>query len=353
MTLGKREVHAKGLLRCGKLNHRGVLLEVSKPVLAPDHANGADRDASFSLASEIIELVVLTRDDAFLETLRAALGSSRRLWHVPTADKVGDLLLAGEVGIVVLDAQALEGSADLYIAQIKRQFPDLVIVLAGDRTVETGLAGLISSGDVYRFIHKPMSPGRAKLFVESAVRKFEEQRPRRAAGRVAPAVVQAEGPRTWMIGAAVAVAIGILAVTLLMHQRAAPPSVLSEPSLRAPNAPSPLLARAASALAANRLVEPSGDNALELFLQILARNPGDTAARAGIAEIHDRLYARAESALLEERFDQAAAAIETARKAGVEKGRIALLTTELAKARTMSRGARARSRPQAAASPNS
>ena len=56
-------------------------------------------------------------------------------------------------------------------------------------------------------------------------------------------------------------------------------------------------------------------------------------ARAGLAEVHERLLARAENALLEERLDEAAAAIETARKSGVESGRIAFLTAQLAKSR--------------------
>jgi TonB family protein len=96
---------------------------------------------------------------------------------------------------------------------------------------------------------------------------------------------------------------------------------------------SPLLARAGAALAANRLTEPPGDNALELYLQLQSRDPADPAARVGLAEVHERLLARAENALLEERLDEAAAAIDTARKSGVESGRIAFLSAQLAKSR--------------------
>ena len=49
--------------------------------------------------------------------------------------------------------------------------------------------------------------------------------------------------------------------------------------------------------------------------------------------MRERLLARAENALLEERLDEAAAAIETARKSGIESGRIAFLTAQLAKSR--------------------
>src|ERR1700722_13332702 len=157
------------------------LNERIQPLLASDEEGGTLDSLRFSLASEIVELVVLTGDEVFLQTLHAAVGGARRLWHVPSADKVSDLLVAGEVGILVLDVQALNETPSVFVGQIKRQFPDLVVVVAGNRDAEISLAGLISAGTVYRFIHKPMSPGRAKLFADAAVKKYDEQRRRAAA----------------------------------------------------------------------------------------------------------------------------------------------------------------------------
>src|ERR1700723_1767486 len=162
-------------------SHNQVPHERKQLVLASDEDGGTLDALKFSLASDIIELVVLTSDDAFLQTLREAVGGARRLWHVPSADKVSDLLVAGEVGILVLDVQALNEPPAGFLGQIKRQFPDLVVVVAGDRDAEISLAGLISAGIVYRFIHKPMSPGRGKLFADAAVKKYDEHRKRAAA----------------------------------------------------------------------------------------------------------------------------------------------------------------------------
>ena len=89
-------------------------------MLASDEEDGTLDSLRFSLASDIVELVVLTGDEAFLQTLREAVGSSRRLWNVPSADKVSDLLVAGEVGILVLDVLALNETPSVFISQIKR-----------------------------------------------------------------------------------------------------------------------------------------------------------------------------------------------------------------------------------------
>jgi TonB family protein len=327
-------------------------------VLAPEDDSRALDALRFSLASDIVELVVLTADDTFLQTLREAVGPSRRLWHVLSSDKVSDLLIAGGVGILVLDVQALHEAAARFIAEIKRQFPDLVVVVAGSRDAETELARLISDGSVYRFIHKPMSPARARLFADAAVKRYEEAR-RRAPTFPTPGAKPRR--RELWVGAGCAVGC-VLVLSLWLARRATHDS--SEPVASAPTAPdsapagtastgsldpdASLLSRAAQALAANRLTAPpSGDNAFELYLQELGRNPGNRDAKAGIAEVRERLLARAENALLEERLDEAATAIETAHKAGAESGRVTFLATQLAKAREQSKAAAAMARIRA------
>jgi TonB family protein len=308
-------------------------------VLASDEDGDSLEELKFSLASDIVELVVLTADQVFLQTLRDAVGGARRLWNVPTGDKVSDLLVAGQVGIVVLDLQALNEPASVFVGEIKRQFPDLVVICAGNRDDESSLAALISAGIVYRFIHKPMSPGRAKLFAEAAIKKHDEQR--RRAAQSPPQERSAGSGRAWMIGGAVGILVLIGGVWL--SQRGArddggpPPSAVDNAAAEAP-----LLARAAAALAANKLTEPKGDNALELYQQAQARNPASLNARSGLQEVRERLLARAENALLEERLDEAAAAIETARAAGVESSRLAFLSAQLAKSREQVKAAQAR-----------
>ena len=318
-------------------------------MLASDEDGGTLEALKFSLASDIVELLVLTTDGDFLQTLRDAVGGARRLWHVLSADKVSDLLVAGEVGIAVLDAQALHEAASVFVGQIKRQFPDLVVVAAGHRDDETSLAGLISAGLVYRFIHKPMSPARAKLFAEAAIRKYEDQRRRAAeAPRRKPAPPSG---RNRLAGVAIG-ALALAAVVAWMVHRSGGEEATAPPTAEAAKAASTdssQLARAAAALAANRLTEPPGDNALEFYLGLLARNPADSSARAGLAEVHERLLARAENALLEERLDEAAAAIETARKSGIEGGRIAFLTAQLAKSRERTKTAQAQIQQQSRA----
>lgn|GEM_PF-855961 len=196
-------------------------------MLAPDDEANALKALRYSLASDIVELVVLTDDELFLKTLREAVGAARRLWHVPTGDKVSDLLIAGGVGILVLDVQALLDAPSVFIGQIKRQFPDLVILVAGPREAEALLAKLISEGTVYRFIHKPMSPARARLFADAAVKRYEGLR-RRGVGTVTTLPLRRRGSmRTPLLLGVSALAVALaalLAWRLLLPGTARPPA---------------------------------------------------------------------------------------------------------------------------------
>jgi protein TonB len=219
-------------------------------------------------------------------------------------------MLAGGVGILVLDLQALRQAGALFISQIKHQFPDLVIVVAGTRDTETELARLISDGTVYRFIHKPMSPARARLFADAAVKRYDEQR--RRTGQTTPAAAKpARNAGVMIAGGCAAICVivgGLWALTRGERETSGPPG-------------------------------PAGTVAADTEAPALAGEPrAPAASAAGNADARsdaavDRDLARAQKALLEERLDEAATAIETARRAGAESGQISLLAAELAKAR--------------------
>ena len=85
-------------------------------MLASEDESRALAALRFSLASDIVELVVLTTDEAFLQTLKEGVGAARRLWHVLSPDKISDLLVAGGVGILVLSQYVEETYATELIA---------------------------------------------------------------------------------------------------------------------------------------------------------------------------------------------------------------------------------------------
>jgi TonB family protein len=292
-------------------------------VLASEDESRALAALRFSLASDIVELVVLTADEAFLQTLKEGVGAARRLWHVLSPDKISDLLVAGGVGILVLDVQALNEAAARFVADIKRQFPDLVIVVAGNRESETELARLISDGSIYRFIHKPLSPARARLFADAAVKRFDDRR-RRTGEVAAPTAGAPRQPRRILIGATSAGVAVLLTAGLLLHRRN-----VEQAEISAGTAPA----------------QPAASMAPSASLQPLP------AVKSVLMEAQERLLARARAALDQQRLDEAASTIEAARKAGIATERVAQLATELAQARELAKAAAPRTASAPPATP--
>jgi TonB family protein len=292
-------------------------------VLASEDESRALAALRFSLASDIVELVVLTADEAFLQTLKEGVGAARRLWHVLSPDKISDLLVAGGVGILVLDVQALNEAAARFVADIKRQFPDLVVVVAGNRDSETELARLISDGSIYRFIHKPLSPARARLFADAAVKRFDDRR-RRSGEVAAPRTAAQRRPRRILIVATSAGLAMLLAAGWLLHRRNVDQAEIS--AATAPSQPAPSTAPSTS-------------------------GPPFPAVKSVLMEAQERLLARARAALDQQRLDDAASTIEAARKAGIATEHVAQLATELARARELAKVSTPRVASVAAANP--
>jgi TonB family protein len=263
-------------------------------------ANLAALQASTGLPGHVVDVVIVTADPGLLATLREASGAEHAIWHAPSADTAVDLLVGGRCGILVGDLGTLRGDASALLERLNAQFPELILLATGRREEEGAVASLISSGTVYRFLHKPVSPARAGLFLTAATRRHNELRNVEAAA-LATARNIAMRPHLGKAIAAIAAVLVIAVAFLLWRSREAPvpPSI---PHQQVP-APSPdeeiadHLARAEMAFATGRLSEPRGDNALEHFRAVLALQPDRAEARTGVDRVINALEARVVAAL--------------------------------------------------------
>jgi protein TonB len=223
--------------------------------------------------------------------------------------------------VLLIDMAAVSTQPATLVEQIAEQFPDLVIVVAGRRDDETLLARLISDGLVYRFMHKPLSPKRAGMFLNAAIRSHVERRENRS---LAPLLPLMGGLRTrialrkWLfVTAGLALFLTLLALVLLENLRTAPPA--SAPAVATPRMPptpapqpiaDPVLSGARAALAAGRYETPAGRNALDLFAAVLLARPAHPEARAGLDKTTAHLVALATSESQAGRVDEARRLVE-------------------------------------------
>lgn len=303
------------------------------------------RATAFMPALAPAGLVVLTRDPALVEGLRAVIDARHRFDVVEADTALTDQLMASSTRTALIDSAACTAPVAQLTERLKAQFPDLVLVVTGTAADQGALAPQITDGGVYRFLHKPVSAQRLKLFVESAFRHSDAVPP--TLPRPEPAR-PAGGSRLPLVAIGLALAIvAAIAIWWLMREPAGAPAASPVPATdarraapAAPGAPSDLdpatqraLERANEALTAGELVMPPGESAADLYKLVLTKSPGNAQALAGLDAIVGHLLGDAEQAIVAEQLDEATRLVDTARGVRADHPRIAFLTTQIGKER--------------------
>jgi len=143
-------------------------LAVAAPQPEPD-ATSAPAEAGACPATQVI---ALSRDPALLEVLQDVVANDALVFLSDEA-ALARHLLEGRAGVVLLDTEALGAGLVELAGKLHAQLPDLALIAAGTTQDEPALAPLLSTGAIHRYLHKPVSAQRVKLFIDAAWRRHE------------------------------------------------------------------------------------------------------------------------------------------------------------------------------------
>lgn len=298
--------------------------------------------AGAGLPGHVLDVVVLTADPGVLATLREAAGPQHAIWHAPSADSAVDLLVGGRCSILIADLGALRGDAAALLDRLHAQFPELILMATGRRDEEHTVAMLVSDQRIYRFLHKPVSPARANLFLQAATRRHNELRNAVEPMHMTTVKTIAARPSVPLILISIVALLALVASVIFWQNRKEPQTVaapaLPVGTLTQEEQITDFLARAEMAIATDRLTEPRGNNAVEYFRSVLALQPDDAGAHAGLERVGVKLAARVVEALQARDPARGAAALANLQRAIPEYPRLDALRAELV---TLSRSMRA------------
>ena len=139
------------------------------PVLDPKKIS-----ASASVGSRSVDVLVLTKDQEFLETIKDSSRGMHKVYYANTLGQANDAIRKHKIGVAVVDAAMVGEKIEQLTEHLRKSSPRLVSIVAGRRDDGEMLMDLINRGKVYRFLLKPVSPGRARLAVESSVKHHLE-----------------------------------------------------------------------------------------------------------------------------------------------------------------------------------
>jgi len=288
-------------------------------------------------------ILVLSRDAALIDTIRKATPRGTPVAHAPDLDAIAEKLPALKPGVLVADTASTSDVAGM-VAQLTQHFPELVVVVAGKREDSAALMQLTAAGRIFRFLLTPLSHGQTRLALEAAVAQSVDLK--NAGHRLSSGNTSDGGNKNYVVTYG-ALAAGLLVVIggiwfgvkqFTAAPEAPPPAAAN--STKAPGGlpekPDPVqaeLALAKEAFAQNKLLEPAGESALDLYRSALSLDPKNDAAKAGIRSVVDKILERAEASLTAEKLEDAIKNIETARDIDSTHPRLSFLDTQIARER--------------------
>jgi TonB family protein len=175
-------------------------------------------------STSLVDVIVLTEDAALLDSLQEAAGPNHQFFAAASSATAVDLLLGGHCGILVIDVSVVPGNVVELIDKLQSQFPELVLLATGRRQEQNAVAGLVAKGLVYRFLHKPVSPARAELFLSAATRRYGELYPHNQRTKFAAHGLSTIRKLAIAASAAAVIASAVAGWLWLDAERSTPPS---------------------------------------------------------------------------------------------------------------------------------
>jgi TonB family protein len=137
-------------------------------------------------AAAPVAIAAITQDRALIGLLRSVIDPANDLILVTSEAELTPHLNRRRVSVALLDSMFIEGDLGSMAERMRETWPDLVLVVVGTAEEQSKVAGQITSGVVYRFLHRPVSAPRVRLFVDAALRRHEVENVERTLEQTPP-----------------------------------------------------------------------------------------------------------------------------------------------------------------------
>ena len=178
-------------------------------------------------------IVALSDDPVLLEALAGAAVGGASVMSSPSTDRFIDQMVANGAGIALIDGSTVTIPLRNFLVTVREQFPQLLILLTGPAQLQAQFEAQIRDGTVFRFVHKPASSARLKLFIDAAMRQqalspsASPAAPARSPARTGVATRVNTGARRGPVAIGVWVVAALAAATIawIYWHRSAPPEL--------------------------------------------------------------------------------------------------------------------------------
>ncbi len=145
--------------------------QAAKPAAAQPPAQ--DRPRLEPVSVKGVEVLVVTADKELVDGVRTAC-PGQTIHQAEDLERGMDVVRQQNVGVLVTDITSSEHDIKKLSTQVRMITPDIVIIVASDRSDANVLIQMINSGQVFRFLLKPLQTGQCRIWLRSAMQRFVE-----------------------------------------------------------------------------------------------------------------------------------------------------------------------------------
>ncbi|HUF72174.1 MAG TPA: response regulator [Gammaproteobacteria bacterium] len=142
---------------------RPPLMSVGVPAAA---ASAASRER----LAQGLGIVVFTTDEEVLSTVQHAVRGRLPVYSATNIVKVVKILTEHRPGVLLTDISDDKATIQSMTARLKEHLPELVTIAVSLHRDVLDMVWLINHGQIFRFLRKPLSPGRCAVSLQAALK---------------------------------------------------------------------------------------------------------------------------------------------------------------------------------------
>lgn len=141
------------------------------PINARSKAIAAAPKRPEQVPGAAVDILVFSEDRTLFDGIKGASPNHRVHQAISQAEAIG-MVQNHPIGVLVTDVGVDEKGVAQLSQALREITPEIVIILASERSDANLLIQLINSGQVFRFLLKPLQIGQCKIWLASALRRF-------------------------------------------------------------------------------------------------------------------------------------------------------------------------------------
>jgi serine/threonine-protein kinase len=132
-------------------------------------AQGAGTTATRPKLATGLGIVVFSTDEDVIDTVQKAVRGRLPVYRAGNIVQVVKTLTAHRPGVLVTDVSEDKATIQSMTARLKEHVPELVTIAVSQHRDVLDMVWLINHGQIFRFLRKPLSPGRCAISLQAAL----------------------------------------------------------------------------------------------------------------------------------------------------------------------------------------